>query len=100
MDVKKKVLAGYQQGTKKVPTRHQQSTSKVPEGSRKVPRKYQAGTKKAPARYQGKAYLGDKIGKSDYVDKHVASAVESVADLRRGLVFKFSFVLPRKHTFR
>ena len=55
------------------------------------------GTKKVQTRYiptrcqqvTNKAYLGDKIGKSDYVDKHVASAVESMADLRQGLVFTF-----------
>ena len=55
----------------------------------KAPTHYQQSTIKAPARQKGKAYLGDKIGKSDYVDKHVASAVESMADLRQGLVFTF-----------
>ena len=48
------------------------------------------GTKKVQTRYiptrcqqvTNKAYLGDKIGKSDNVDKHVAAAIETVADLR------------------
>ena len=47
----------------------------------KLARCQQEDTSKTTARYQGKAYLGDKIGKSNYVDKHVASTVEAMADL-------------------
>ena len=51
------------------------------------------GTKKVQTRYiptrcqqvTNKAYLGDKIGKSDNVDKHVAAAIETVTDLRSRL---------------
>ena len=53
----------------------------------KVPRRY-VRTRYIPTRCQqvtNKAYLGDKIGKSDYVDKHVATAIETVTDLRSGL---------------